>query len=191
MKQKLIETGFKYDGSQLKSLFAYLHHGVQGDSIIAWSGACDVSREHMIDGEDLAAESAIRGDQMLHFIVEIFGISLSNCVAVQRLLTAMAIDILRQQAGNHELAQTLRRKGDDIFSAGRKLSISIATVSPVSALVHFAVNISNDGTPVPTLSLSDLRVQPTPFAKALMAAFSEEMESIRAATCKVRPATTC
>lgn len=194
MKTLFIEKESAYDGSQLHSLFAYLGHGVLGDSIVSWIGPCDIPFEHMIDGEDLREASAIRGARMLHFIVERFVPDLFAAVALQRLLAAIAMDLLReliesqarsedgQEIGRHHIV----RDGDDIFIDGRKLSISIATVSPVSALVHFAVNCVNDGTPVPTAALADFGLAPPEFARDLMARFAREVVTIHEATCKVR-----
>ena len=50
------------------------------------------------------------------------------------------------------------REGDDIFVDGRKLSISIASVSLSSAKIHFALNLEDKGTPsdVETIGLYDI-----------------------------------
>jgi len=191
MKTYFSAEDIHYDGSQLKSLYGYLHHGVQGDSIVGWIGGCHVPKSHMVDGEDLRADSEIRGDKMLHFILEKFDVDLYAGVAIQRLMAAMAIDILneflRQSGGGGLSGQHLRRDGDDIFLGERKLSISIATRSPVSVMIHFAVNIVNEGTPVPTLCLQDLGISPRAFAENFMNRVALEVESIVIATRKVRP----
>ena len=168
------------------SLWGYLQYKVLGDSIISWIGPCDISFEHMVDGEDLLQNAEIRGDRMLHFIIEKFDSTLFAAVGIQRLLTSITKDQLQALAKNQELSQTLSRAGDDIFAGDRKLSISIATQSPLSSLIHFAVNISNSGTPVKTLSLEDLGVDPKEFSEKLMAAFCREILEIREATQKVR-----
>jgi hypothetical protein len=54
-------------------------------------------------------------------------------------------------------------------------------------LIHFAVNVINLGTPVPTLSLQDLGVAPEAFARELMGRLAKESDSITEATQKVRP----
>ena len=176
-----------YDGSQLTSRFAYMRFGLLGDSLVAWQGPCDIPFVHMVDGEDVRAQSPIRGSQMLHFIFEKFQTDLPEAVALQRLFAGLSADLLRQLSPR---ARDLRREGDDLYldveGVARKLSISIATVSPVSALFHFAVNISNSGTPVPTLSLQDLGVEPRPFAEELMRRFALETTGIWEACCKVR-----
>ena len=50
------------------------------------------------------------------------------------------------------------REGDDIFVDGRKLSISIASISLSSAKIHFALNLEDKGTPgdVETIGLYDI-----------------------------------
>ena len=70
MKSLFIKENFKYDGSQLRSLFAYLNYGLLGDSIVSWIGPCNVDFDHMVDGEDLLQKSEIRSDNMVHFIIE-------------------------------------------------------------------------------------------------------------------------
>lgn len=191
MKTKWIEREFKYDGEQLHSLFAYMQHGVQGDSVVSWVGPCAVTIEHMVDGEDLLAGATIAGDKMVHFIVEKFHTELFAAVAVQRLMAAICLDYLKKYATRPgispaELATRLRREGDDLYFDDGKLSISIATVSPVSSLIHFAVNCINDGTPVKTAALNDLGIKPKAFAEDIMTLLSQEIVSIEEATVKVR-----
>ena len=186
MKSKYLGKMEKYDGSQLVSLRNYLEHGLLGDSIVAWEGACDVSFAHMVDGEDLLQKARIAGDSMLHFIVEKFTISLFAAVGLQRLLAGIVKDQIQNACRNRALAQSMIRQGDDLYCDTRKLSISIATQSPVSSLIHFAVNITNDGTPVPTLSLHDLGIDQKELAMAVMQVFCTEVVSIHEATCKVR-----
>lgn len=186
MKAKFISKKEKYDGEQLQSLRNYLTHGLLGDSIVAWIGACDVTFEHMVDGEDLLEKAAIRGDKMLHFIVEKFDTDLFSAVSLQRLFASIAKDRLQKLAKNKALASALIREGDDLYCGKKKLSISIATQSPVNSLIHFAVNISSKGTPVETLSLEDLEVAPEAFAVDVMKHFCKEVEGIQTATMKVR-----
>lgn len=177
---RFIDKNLKYDGSQLKSLFSYHNFEILGNSIVSFEGPCDVAFEHMVDGEDWLARSPIRSDRMLHFIIEIFDTKLSEAVAYQRLFAAIVFEHLSKSN------RALRRDGDDIFFNEGKLSVSIATVSPVSALIHFGVNISNSGTPVKTSSLEDLQIDPRSFANEISEKFKTEFLSIRTATMKVR-----
>lgn len=184
MKTLWIDKTIDYDGTQLRSLYAYLEHNTLGNSVVAFRGACNVSFDHMVDGEDLLQRAEIRGSDMLHFIFEIFDEKLITGVLVQRLFASMVQNkILSNSKGKF----SLMRKGDDLYLEDRKLSISIATHSPQSILVHFAMNISNEGTPVKTCALSDLNIETTEFAKELLKDFSEEYKNMQEATWKVKP----
>ncbi len=186
MKTHFIEKEFPYDGSQLHSLFGYLGHGVQGNSIISWIGACSIPAAHMIDGEDLLAGETIAGGKMVHFIIERFETQLFGAVALQRLMASIVMDVLREHAGSDKVSAHLRRSGDDVYLKDGKLSISIATLTPMSALIHFAVNATNDGTPVKTAALSDLDFDAKSFAKLVMERVAREVAEIETATVKVR-----
>lgn len=189
METHFIEKKFAYDGSQLRSLFAYLDHGVLGPSIIAWQGRCSIPFSHMVDGEDLLANAVIAGDEMLHFIIEIFDRDLFSGVCLQRMFASIAKDYVNAMAISHGTlgGHFLHRDGDDIYWGESKLSISIATRSPVSTLVHFAMNITNDGTPVKTSCLNDFKLDPRRVAEDLMTLFKKEFISMVTATQKVRP----
>lgn len=189
MKSLYLKNEMAYDGSQLRSLYAYLDHGVLGSSIISWSGACDIPFTHMVDGEDLLEKALIKSDKMLHFIIEVFDRDLFSAVSLQRLFASIAKDYLQDKAHTILATQPLRRDGDDIYWGDRKISISIASKSPVSVMVHFAMNITNEGTPVKTASLNDLKLNVEEVAQDLMAAFVREFDSILIATQKVRPLT--
>lgn len=186
MKSRFLHINETYDGQQLRSLWNYMEHGLLGDSIVAWVGPCKVHIDHMVDGEDLLAKQKIEGDMMVHFLVEKFDTSLFAAVALQRLMASIIMQWLGSWATKKDVASVLRRSGDDIYSGNKKLSISIATQSPVSSLIHFAVNVVNDGTPVETLSLKDLGVEPERFANDIIQVFCEEVKSITEATQKVR-----
>lgn len=186
MKFRFLECSETYDGSQLVSLRNYLKHQLLGDSVVAWIGPCNVAVEHMVDGEDLLAEAEIRGDRMVHFIVELFDSTLFAAVGMQRLMAAITLDTIRQLSEVKTLTVQLRREGDDIFCGDRKFSISIATQSPTSSLIHFAVNAINRGTPVPTISCEEFNVDPRLLANEILQRFAAEIDSVREATQKVR-----
>ncbi len=186
MKTYFIDQNLKYDGSQLRPLYAYLNHQMLGDSIVSWVGPCEVSTDHMIDGEDLLSKSEIRGDRMVHFLIEKFDVLLFSGVLLQRLLASIVIDVLRENAKSKSIARALTRDGDDIYYGSQKFSISIATQTANSTLVHFAVNVVNRGTPVETLSLEDLGQEPISFAKLVLEKFSREVTSVIDATHKVK-----
>ncbi len=182
MKTLFLNERMTYDGTQLHSLYTYLTHKVQGDSALAFIGPCNISFDHMVDGEDLLERSEIRGSEMLHFIFEIFDRELVSGIFLQRLLATLISDEIYQLT-----QKKLEREGDDLYWEKKKLSISIATSSSISTLVHFAVNISNQGTPVPTCSLEDFKINPRSFGEKILKKISEEYESILVARVKVRP----
>lgn len=187
MKSLFIDKKFEYDGSQLRPLFAYENYKILGDSIIAWIGSCNITLDHMVDLEDKIENAKICGDEMIHFIIEIFGPDLNAAVSLQRLFASIAKDFIQSETKNEFM---LVREGDDIYltdQGKKKLSISIASKSSVSSMIHFAMNIVNEGTPVPTACLKDLGLDGQTTAKKLMKLFAEEYESIMSATKKVIP----
>lgn len=173
----------KYDGTQLAPLRNYLQFGLLGDSVVSWVGPCEISFAHMMDGEDLREKSPICGSKMLHLVFEIFDASLIAGVCLQRLTADLARALIAEKTKQKFL---LTRKGDDLYDGQKKLSISIAIKSVNSVLIHFAMNISNEGTPVETCCLQDFSLSEKDFAIDLMKKISEEWISIREATWKVR-----
>ena len=181
LQTKFLNSKIDYDGSQLRPLYAYMEHGILGNSIIAFKGACSIPFSHMVDGEDLREQSPIHGESMLHFIMEVFDQKLFAGVLLQRLVVGIMLEILNKKKVR------VWRSGDDLYSFdNRKLSISIATQSVQSIHIHWALNINNKGTPVKTLSLEDLKVNPQEFGKEVLRRVAVEFNSIRAATMKVR-----
>lgn len=178
MKIHWAEGRIDYDGAQIHSLWAYRTFGVQGDSIVAFAGGCEVPFSNMVDLEDVRAKSRIASPFMLHFIVEHFDLDLEKAVLRQRVLAVVAKDLL--PAG-------VTREGDDLFVSGGKLSISIATLTPVSSKIHFGINIERaKDVGVETRSLRDLGVEPTSYARAVMERFAREMDGVLDARTRVR-----
>lgn len=170
----------KYNGKQLTSLWAYRNFGLLGDSIVAFIGPCNVPFKLMADVEDVRGQHKIYSSLMLHFIIEHFDCDLEKTVLRQRVLAC----IVKETLG---CGHRLRRTGDDLYDGGRKLSISIATASPVSTMIHFAVNIETKQTPVKTAGLNDYKVKPKQFALKVMQGYTEEMQGVKQARCKVYP----
>jgi hypothetical protein len=172
-----------YTGAELRSHFLLRQFGIEGDGLVAFTGACRVDPAHMRDLEDLLEGSAIAGDRMLHFLGEHFDRDLERMVLRQHLLAALAADEIGRRAGVR-----IERRGDDLWHRGRKLSISIATLTPVSAVLHFAVNVVTTGVPVRAAGLEELGVAPAPLARAILAAWRGELGSVRSKRCRVRGA---
>lgn len=176
-----ISEQIPYTGAELRSHFIYDQFNLLGDAIIAFAGPCEVKLGCMVDLEDVKAKSPIYSENMLHFIVEHFQLSLTEMVLRQRILVALLFEeCLRWSVKN------LRRQGDDLYEGPAKLSVSIATVSPISGLIHTGINISSLHTPVLTRGLEDYKIATPDFARAILQAYKTEMESVRQAVCKVR-----
>jgi len=182
MKYFVHKNHLTYDGSQLQSLFGYKFFGVMGESVVVFRGGCTVQQAEMVDMEDVLAQDWIFSEDMLHFIVEHFDMDLEKAVIRQRLLIATIKEELEKQG-----VSTVRRSGDDLYEEDRKLSVSISTLSPVSTLIHCGLNVSSQNTPIPTVSLADLGIEDVlAFGQRVAEHYSEEVESMRLARCKVR-----
>jgi len=170
-----------YTGCELRSCWIADTAGIEGDAIVAFIGPCQVSLEHMVDMEDVRQGVPIKAARMLHFLAEHLDTDLARTVLRQRLLVCRAAEILNQTS-----MRQIRRDGDDLFVEDRKLSVSIATASPASTLIHLGLNIDPSGAPVPAIGLDELGVPAPDVAKQIMAAYVEEMQSVEAAQRKVR-----
>jgi hypothetical protein len=141
-----------------------------------------VRRDEIADLQDLDGPGIAAAD-MVHFLWESFSHpDLLLAVHRQRLLSAQAREVLGELAPAH----AVRRDGDDLFVGDGKLSVSIATATAVSSLVHFAVNATPGGAPVQVATLQQLAVEPRDFAERLLRRAAGEQQSIAAARSKVR-----
>ncbi len=182
MDIRLIDTQIDYDGTQLRPHWIYETQGLMGDALVAFQGSCDVDLEHMVDLEDVRQEAPIASRSMLHFIGEFFELSLRETILLQRLL----ITLLQQRVGAY-CNTPLHRTGNDLYESDKKLTVSIATASPVSTLIHAGINIESEGTPVPTKGLNDYGIEPVSFAEQILEDFKQEFESVRRDLAKVKP----
>lgn len=182
MKTKFLDKDIKYIGSQLAPHWIYKNFGIQGDSIVAFIGECDVKLSEMVDIEDVINNEPIYSKSMLSFISEQFGIGLVEGVFRQRLLICIIKELLEKRG------VFVVRNGDDLMIDGKKLSVSIATKSTTSVLIHTGLNILSEGAPVAASGLSsELGIDDIKdFAIEIMARYSEEIEDIILASTKVR-----
>ena len=152
---KHIDEIFEYDGSQINPSWAFQEFEIYGSSIITWIGPVNITPDNLKDFADVGLE--IKSNNMVNFICEFFDQQPPNMRVAylrQRLLVMIFREILNEYGVQTE------REGDDIFVDGRKLSISIASVSLSSAKIHFALNLEDKGTPddVETIGLFDIRI---------------------------------
>jgi hypothetical protein len=182
MKWLLAEEEIDYTGEQLRSLWTFSRFGVEGDSVVAFIGAANVRGEGLVDLADARAGSHIYSPRMLHFIVEHFDSDLEQAIWRQRLLICIAKEELEARVAGLRL----KRRGDDLYDGERKLSVSIATISPVSTLIHLGLNVTTEGAPVPARGLGDWGLDAREVAEAVAAAYVAEVEGVRRARVKVR-----
>ena len=187
LSQYVFREKMTYTGNELRPHWLLERSGVYGSVIGVFRGPCRVETNALVDWEDRLAGDSIGAAEMLHFVAELFGLSLEAGVFAQRLFMVWAERILVEK-GHHVV-----RKGDDLYWNHLKLSVSIATVSPVSVLIHWGINIDATGAP-PTVRAGGLNSlignsdeAIFGFAKELCAQYIGELEEISIAQCKVRP----
>ena len=137
------KDGNEYDGSQINPSWAFQEFGVKDSTIVSWVGPMNILGDNLIDYEDVGVD--IKGDLMLNFIVEHFDEQPGNLkLAYHR--QRMLVMITRDKLLDYGIRTT--QDGDDIFIDNKKLSVSIATASISTMKMHFALNITTEGTPV-------------------------------------------
>jgi len=185
MKTLFIEKDIKYIGSQLAPHWIYKNFRIQGDVIVAFTGECKVDLTEMVDIEDVINDEPIYSKYMLSFISEQFGIGLTEGVLRQRLLMSVIKELLEERG------VFVVRNGDDLIIDGKKLSVSIATKSITSVLIHTGLNILSEDAPVKAAGLrSELGIDDIEkFAKEVMNRYAEEIDDIILASTKVRGVT--
>ena len=185
MKIKFIDEEIKYIGSQLAPHWIYKNFKIQGDAIIAFQGECKVNLTEMVDIEDVINNEPIYSKYMLSFITEQFGVNLSEGVFRQRLLMCIIKELLEEKG------IFVVRNGDDLMIDGKKLSVSIATKSMTSVLIHTGLNILSEGAPIKASGLqSELGITDTKaFAVEVMQRYVNELNDIKLACTKVRGVT--
>lgn len=178
-----LKEEFTYTGPELRSLFLY-EKGLKGDGVMAWIGPCDVKTNDLVDAEDRVQNDFIKSKEMVHFLCEFFHKDVFFGICVQRLMAEIVIDVLTENK-----ITDLERQGDDVYllekEKKKKLNVSIATVSPLSTLVHFGVNVDSEGAPVAAVGLKDLGVDSQKFTEALLKRVKKEVEQIYEASVKV------
>ena len=153
---KHIDEIFEYDGSQINPSWAFQEFGIYGSSVITWIGPVNITPDNLKDFADVGLE--IKSNYMVNFICEFFEQQPTN-MRIAYLRQRLLVMIFREILTEYGVVTT--REGDDIFVDGRKLSISIASISLSSSKIHFALNLEDKGTPddVKTIGLYDIKVK--------------------------------
>ena len=181
IKTMLIEDQVNYDGTQLQPHWIYRNYGLLGDAVVAFVGEVNVALDKMVDLTDVREKEFIYSPRMLNFIVEHFDTNLELAVYKQLILMIA----IKEELETFEI--TVQRVGDDLYIERGKLSVSIATSSVVSTLIHVGLNIETEGTPLKTAGLKQLGIADiSAFAENVMLRYKRELERIYEARCKVR-----
>lgn len=150
---EIVNVGYRdYDGSQLHHAFAYEQNNVLGPTISFFVGKASV-KEHLVDLEDSLANDFIHSDRMVHFIIEIPNATIREAVVWQRFF----IYQIARQLETNTFNMDIDIEGDDLMIEGQKLSVSIATLSRFSGLIHVGINVHvGDKCPVSAIGLETM-----------------------------------
>jgi uncharacterized protein len=176
-----------YDGSQLVPHWIFRNFLIQGNTLVSFLGPCWVDTDSMVDLADVMTGETIYSPWMLHFIGEFFDNDLDLMVLRQRLF----IITIKEELEDRNIPGRIIRNGDDLYYISEegekgKLTVSIATRSLTSTLMHTGINIETTGTPVPAAGLNELGVEPVSFGKKVASRFVDELNGIFNARCKVK-----
>lgn len=188
-EMKTVNAGeLMYDGSQIAPLWALKELGIQGDSVVFFTGAMSVKRDSLVDIKDFIEhniEVPISSDNALHFIIEHFdNPSLRLCYHRQRIL----INIVKERLIS-KLSAHIKREISDLYLDENKLSVSVATASSGSSKIHLGLNISSTGAPegVKIIGLEELGISdPVGLANNIAKDYIKEISAINDDISKTR-----
>ena len=196
MKHLILEEDTCYDGSQIEPMWAFRTFGIKDSNIVSWIGPMEIHPDHLVDFEDVGLE--IKGSKMLHFIIEHFDVQpadINMCYHRQRILVLLIKEML------NDLGIKTTRTGDDLYFKKilpdrekiGKLSVSIATCSISSMKIHFALNLTENGTPedVETAGILECGINLGikniySLSERVCANYIQEISSINTDICKTR-----
>lgn len=133
-----------YKGNQLSPMFVYNEtKGVA--NIVLFRGPMSLNSNDLVDAEDKVNNDSIHSRDAINIIAELPFVDLVGGVALQRIMIRKIVDVLQSMVSNvYWLID-----GDDIkFCKApvsqpdyKKLSVSIATKTATSVLIHIGLNI--------------------------------------------------
>lgn len=175
---RILDGVVPYTGLELRSGWVAEKTGLAGDAAAAFVGPCDVPNEHLVDLDDARAGAFIRAASMAHVIVEHPGCPLAQAVLRQRLMVCILAEVLG--------VGRVRRDGDDLYVAGRKLTVSIAAPSRDASLIHLGINVDAAGAPVAAIGLKELKLDPVSVLTDLLERYARELATMAHAATKVK-----
>lgn len=182
MNKLFCEENIKYTGKELSPHWIMTKFKLFGDSIVSFIGEVEVPIDNMVDVEDRINNEPIYAKSMLNFIIEHFDYSIKEIALAQIILIQSIREVFLD-----EYNVNLKREGDDLFYNDRKLSVSIATKSIVSGLIHTALNIDCTGAPVKAVDINEIGIKDIKtLAQKIMQRYTDNIEKVNFATTKVR-----
>lgn len=181
IKYAIARQDIDYDGAQLRTHWIYDRFELLGDAAVAFCGMAMLSSSELLDVGDARDKEGIYSPYMLHFIIEHFDPDLEKTIYRQRLF----LNLIREELGRFEIYP--QRTGDRLYMKQAKLSVSTASLSTVSGLIHVGLNIRTEDTPVRAVGLEELGIRDVAaFAERVLVSYQRELESIAEARCLVR-----
>ncbi len=174
-----LDENIAYTGRELRSGWVHCQTGLHGDAAVVFAGPCNVATEDLVDLDDRRAGETIVAARMLHVIVEHGDCPIRVGVLRQRLLVCILCEVLRSRGVE------VRRSGDDVYVADRKLTVSIAAPAATACLIHLGINDDASGAPVPAVGLSELGVDLRELADDVLRNYEQELRSAAHAETKV------
>lgn len=190
----LLKEESTYDGSQLKPLWGYITHGIQGNSIIVFQGPISLHKDDMSDVKDIRREQhltdfIVTADKAINFVIEHFDQMPNLTLMYHRLilLSSIAKELIYERTG-----KTIRKDGSSLYFNGKKLSVGVATVNLTSGKMHFSLNVTSEGAPsyLKISSLNDIGIVESDaleFGKDVATRYAMEIMEIASDVSKTRP----
>ncbi|MGI5912920.1 MAG: DUF366 family protein [Syntrophomonadaceae bacterium] len=181
LKTQYINKLISYSGKELVPHWIYRNFDITGDAVVAFCGEVSVPSTFMLNQMDILDQAYIYSPLMLNFIIEHFDTDLNLAIYRQRLFMIGIKEELEK------LGIKIIRRGETLYVESSKLTVSVASSSNISTLLHIGINIDNTGTPVKAIGLNQLGVKDiSSFANNVMLHYQLELEQIYDARCRVR-----
>ncbi|MHA1911190.1 MAG: DUF366 family protein [Candidatus Kariarchaeaceae archaeon] len=184
-----------YDGTAIASHWALDRFDILGNSMISFRGPLKVPQSEMVDLLDIKEEGdlgtyLITGKEAVQWIIEDFSPHPPNLeleYSRLRILVLVILEVLRKNIPDRDF----RRSHTDIYVGNQKLSVGIATISKVSAKMHYALNLSSEEIPthVKAIGLYDMGLKSLDvhsFSEEVGEAYLEEISRIERDCMKTR-----
>ncbi len=158
----------------MKAHWALKEHGVEGDSILSFSGPFRVTAEDFLDiTADTERNLIAQETPMLHFIAEHFDDSLELAIYRQYLLVSIAEEKLDKRLGKGHII----RWGEVLYDGRERLSTSAVTKNPVSTKIHLGLFLE-DQKDKQLKGIVSLGIEPMEFAQLVVGQYRAEYKRL-------------